>query len=53
MTDSMFGYQLNFKGRKQHKKARWKRARKRWWRNYVNINRRFGTWDSLCDEPPD
>lgn len=29
MTINMLGYQLNFRGRKTHKKARWKRARKR------------------------
>ena len=29
MTENMVGFQLNF-GRKTHRKARWKRARKRW-----------------------
>ena len=49
MTTNMYGYQINF-GRKQHKKARWKKARERWLKRYVELNIKLRTWDSLCDD---
>ena len=37
MTFNMYGYQINF-GRKQHNKARWKRARERFVKRWGEEN---------------
>lgn len=48
MTSNMFGYQINF-GHKHHNKSRWKRARKRFLKRYLDECKKCGVWDSLCD----
>ena len=49
MTDNMFGYQICF-GRKQHKKARWKKARKRWILQYAKLCEKLGVQNDLQKE---
>jgi len=46
MTDNMFGYQINF-GKKRHKKARWKKARARWLRQYAKYCEKLGVKNDL------
>ena len=48
MTDNMFGFQINF-GRRQHKKARWKKARARWLLRYAKHCENMGTVNDLLN----
>lgn len=49
MTDNMFCYQIWF-GRKQHKKARWKKARKRYALRYAKLCEKFSLQPIVWDE---
>lgn len=46
MTDNQFGYQINF-GRETHRKARWKRARARWLKQYAKLCEKMGVQNDL------
>ena len=46
MTENMFSYQINFR-KKQYKKARWKKAKKRWLLRYAKFCEKLGVKKDL------